>query len=581
MTNSESNEGEESIHLSLQTLTLVVMLIVYITAGPLLKRSKLKFIQASGVTMIVGIIWTFIVKCIYPQSSFFKAFKFNDVFFFTFVLPWIIFRIGYNTKLTSCLKYFKYIIAISLIGTVISFILIAALTYIFDVYNVFNIKYNQYDDRNTLHLHIYEIFQFAAAITANDAIGAINLIANDDAKLNAIAEGDGVINNAICIALFKIARNLSESDSLSGSLCLEMIVNCVVLFVVSFIVGGLVGLLFAYFLKKVKIFKLNRVQEISLMLLFAFISYIVCDWAHLSPMIAVLSSALFMSHYAFYNFAFQTREESALISVVLNTLSEALVFSLLGMSLIYFTTHSFSLSFLIVEIIIIIVTRIVVLVSLTKIMESTMSFSLPFQMQSILTAMGSMRGAISFGLGVTISSADQLNSDIMTATIVFIVFITNIFFSAIMPLFTSKEQSVLKDITDDAMMQTDIVTYMHPNTKIKSLEPKPSVSSEEMEEQIDDGLLKKIEKYDEDKVMPVIIGDWKEIMQDNDNLATLIKRALKEWSENKMKGLGNWSEENRKEDKGIYKIVGGIGVYEPKDNIVRTEMNVLNDKTNK
>ena len=150
-----------------------------------------------------------------------------------------------------------------------------------------------------------------------------------------------------------------------------------------------------------------------------------------------------------------------------------------------------------------------------------------------------------------------------------------------MPLFTSKEQSVLKDITDDAMMQTDIVTYMHPNTKIKSLEPKPSVSSEEMEEQIDDGLLKKIEKYDEDKVMPVIIGDWKEIMQDNDNLATLIKRALKEWSENKMKGLGNWSEENRKEDKGIYKIVGGIGVYEPKDNIVRTEMNVLNDKTNK
>ena len=51
--------------------------------------------------------------------------------------------------------------------------------------------------------------------------------------------------------------------------------------------------------------------------------------------------------------------------------------------------------------------------------------------------------------------------------------------------------------------------------------------------------------------MPVIIGDWKEIMQDNDNLATLIKRALKEWSENKMKGLGNWSEENRKEDKGI------------------------------
>ena len=210
-----------------------------------------------------------------------------------------------------------------------------------------------------------------------------------------------------------------------------------------------------------------------------------------------------------------------------------------------------------------------------------MSFSLPFQMQSILTAMGSMRGAISFGLGVTISSADQLNSDIMTATIVFIVFITNIFFSAIMPLFTSKEQSVLKDITDDAMMQTDIVTYMHPNTKIKSLEPKPSVSSEEMEEQIDDGLLKKIEKYDEDKVMPVIIGDWKEIMQDNDNLATLIKRALKEWSENKMKGLGNWSEENRKEDKGIYKIVGGIGVYEPKDNIVRTEMNVLNDKTNK
>ena len=88
---SEEEESTDSIKLSLETLVLSLMLIIYITSGPLLKKSGVKILHASGFTMIIGFVFTFIVKIIFTNSNFFKGFQFNRNLFFTFILPWIIF----------------------------------------------------------------------------------------------------------------------------------------------------------------------------------------------------------------------------------------------------------------------------------------------------------------------------------------------------------------------------------------------------------------------------------------------------------------------------------------------------------
>ena len=121
-------EGDE-MTLSLATLVLSIMLVCYIIAGPLLKKFKVKILRPSGVIMIFGIILTLLTKMVNPDSSFFKGFQFNHSFFFTFILPIIIFSSAYNSKIESILKYLKYILLFSISGTIFSFIFISFFTY--------------------------------------------------------------------------------------------------------------------------------------------------------------------------------------------------------------------------------------------------------------------------------------------------------------------------------------------------------------------------------------------------------------------------------------------------------------------
>jgi NhaP-type Na+/H+ or K+/H+ antiporter len=129
------------------------------------------------------------------------------------------------------------------------------------------------------------------------------------------------------------------------------------MFFFSFLVGGLVGIASSVFLKKLKFIKMNRVQEVSVIVLFAFISYTLTEELGLSPIIALLFTGIFMSHYSFYNLSFQAREESAIVSKIMSNIAEGFVFTYLGLTVIYYISHSFSLTFFIYELIFVLLGR--------------------------------------------------------------------------------------------------------------------------------------------------------------------------------------------------------------------------------
>ena len=547
---SEEEESTDSIKLSLETLILSLMLIIYITSGPLLKKSGVKILHASGFTMIIGFIFTFIVKILFTNSNFFKGFQFNRNLFFTFILPWIIFSAGYNLKIESFLKYFRYIILFSFSGTLISFLIISVFTYILNKNQIFSYYENSSNGnykKIILDFTVLEILQFSAAVSATDTISAVSLLMEDnEPKLNAISFGDSVINNAISIALFRIVSRVSANDDekLSFSISIEILIKCILLFIFSLMIGALVGIFFSRFLIYMKKFHLNRVQEISLMLLFAFISYTLCDLFNISPMISLLACGLTMSHYAYYNLNYQTREESALVSVCLNIIAEALVFSSLGMTILYFTYHSFSLNFVIYELIIIILCRIFTIFGQIYIIENIFNsrkFKLKLSHKSILTVVGSIRGAISFGLAISIHSNNNLYRDILISSCIYIVFLTNVILIAILPSFKrtikqidnqSSRTENIEDVSDDKIKEEDIVTFMHPNTEIGTKKMKKKKSLEEMKI-YEESLVKKFEDYDNSKLMPKFVQNWPQVKIDNNNVSMLIKKALGEWAKNK------------------------------------------------
>jgi len=134
-------------------------------------------------------------------------------------------------------------------------------------------------------------------------------------------------------------------------------------------VGVFVGLFSSWFLKKLKPLRLHRLYEITLVMCFAYIAWILAVQFSLSPIISLLFNGVTMSHYTYYNLSFQGRDLSAVTSKLLSLIAEAFVFIYLGLSALYYLTHSVSISFIIGEIIIGSGCRVILILSFSWFIE--------------------------------------------------------------------------------------------------------------------------------------------------------------------------------------------------------------------
>jgi NhaP-type Na+/H+ or K+/H+ antiporter len=264
-----------------------------------------------------------------------------------------------------------------------------------------------------LHFSIKEILLFASVISATDTVAALTFVKEEsEPKLFAILFGEGVINDAVCIVLYGIIREFTSSnEEFTSKTPIKMVGSFLSMFFFSFLIGMLVGVISSLFLKKLKNFKLNRVQECSIIIFFAFISYTLTEELGLSPIIALLFTGIFMSHYTFYNLSFQAREESSIVSRIMANIAEAFVFTYLGLTVIYYTSIAFSFSFIFLELIFVILGRVIAIYGLSFIMSllKVKNFNLKQSHKGIMSCAGSIRGAIAFGLAISIDTKDKVN----------------------------------------------------------------------------------------------------------------------------------------------------------------------------
>ena len=547
------NENESQIELSLETLVLSLLLICYIISGPLLRKFHIKMIKPSGLIMIIGIIITLITKVINPESHFFKGFQFNHSLFFTFVLPIIIFCSSYNSKIESTLKYLRFILLFSISGTFFSFILTGSITYCLNAKKFFTVNVPLKEGHSgkityQIDFTIIEIFQFSAAICATDSVISLAFLMEDnEPKLNAISLGESILNNAVSISIFNSVSDLEKEEKIFRFILpFKIFLYGFIIFLLSIIIGISIGIFHAFFLRFMKKFKINRIQEISTMLLFGFISFIACDCFNLSSMTSLLACGLCMSHYTFYNLKYQTREESALISYTLNKLAEALVFSSLGMTIVYYTLHMMSVRFIITQLLLVIICRIFTIYGQIKILEicgvKPKYFKLKNMHKFTLTNIGIIRGVVSYGLSLLIYTPNQNHKNLLIGTTIYIVFLTNIICIFIAPLSKLREKEIYsqelleKDLSNDRLMKYDIFTFIHPNTEIELIKPK-KVKREDTKYDENNSLIFKFIEYDKKNCLPKIIDNWPEVQEDNNYLSREIKKALGNWAEDKEKNL--------------------------------------------
>ena len=501
-------EGGVGDDLNLVTLLTIIILMIYTVSAPIFEKIHFHYMHESGLCMIIGVIVSLIAIFFDPHTNFTKSINFSGEVFFTFVLPPIIFSAGYNLHRASFFKYFIYILSFGVFGTIMSFLWVAPLSLLFNYFNCFylpipsendqinilektnatilasfasNITNNSDNMDNTVsyvHFSTAELLLFASVISATDTIAALTFIHEDtEPKLFAILFGEGVVNDAVCIVLYRILRQftLSGKEFTSGtpvSMFGEFLKLAFFSFLVGLLIGCLCALMLKFFLKK-QIF-LNRTQEISIILFFAFISYTFSEELGLSPIVTLLFSGIFMSNYAFYNLSFQAREESSVVSRMLSNIAEAFVFTYLGLTLISSIQQSFCLSFIIIEFFVVICGRIFAIFGLSYLLGlcGLRNFHMKTSQKGIMSCAGSIRGAIAFGLAISIETSNQLHKEILVGSTLILVFFTTIVFGALMPLMINlmkkldgpeEKQDIIEPKHPDNLLTCEHFNFLHPN----------------------------------------------------------------------------------------------------------------------
>ena len=412
-----------------------------------------------------------------------------------------------------------------------------------------------------LDFSLMDALSFAAVISATDAVAALTFIHEDtEPKLFSILFGEGVVNDAVCIVIYKILTDFQrEGGQFSLSSVMSMLGTFVSLFLWSFVIGLGMGIIGSLILKSLKKYSIGRQAECALICLFAYLSYILSEELELSPIIALLFNGIFNSHYSFYNLSFQAREESSVLSRVLSALAEAFVFVYLGLTAVHYFQVAFSWSFMLFELCVVICGRFVSVFGICVLMDlfHVSNFKLSFVERGICSCSGTIRGAIAFGLSISIVSKSELNRDILLSTTLSLVFISTIVFGALMPYFinffksfnkTYKEEEENKKELELDEHSTNMVddefrfSYLHPNFDNKIEEFSKEKNLEVLKKRLSYWLGTYWLQFDDAYLKPKLICNWPEVKKEHDEIAEVITDVIKNYMD------GKTSKENEEKD---------------------------------
>ena len=404
-----------------------------------------------------------------------------------------------------------------------------------------------------LDFTMMDALSFAAVISATDAVAALTFIHEDtEPKLFSILFGEGVVNDAVCIVIYKILTDFQrEGGQFSLSSVIGMFETFISLFLWSFVIGLGMGIIGSLILKSLKKYSIGRQAECALICLFAYLSYILSEELELSPIIALLFNGIFNSHYSFYNLSFQAREESSILSRVLSALAEAFVFVYLGLTAVHYFQVAFSWSFMIFELIVVVCGRFVSVYGICILMDlfHVSNFKLSFVERGICGCSGTIRGAIAFGLSISIVSKSELNRDILLSTTLSLVFISTIVFGALMPYFINFWKSFEKkkkpeneenkelgyvDLDDESNDEVRF-SYLHPNFDNKIEEFSKEKNIEVLKKRLSYWLGTYWLQFDDAYLKPKLICNWPEVKKEHDEIAEVITDVIKKYLEEKKK----------------------------------------------
>uniref|UniRef100_A0A453AS02 Cation/H+ exchanger transmembrane domain-containing protein n=1 Tax=Aegilops tauschii subsp. strangulata TaxID=200361 RepID=A0A453AS02_AEGTS len=276
-----------SDHASVVSITLfVALLCACIVLGHLLEENR--WLNESITALIIGLC-TGVVILMTTKGKSSHVLVFSEDLFFIYLLPPIIFNAGFQVKKKQFFRNFMTITLFGAVGTMMSFFTISlAAIAIFSRMNIGT-------------LDVSDFLAIGAIFSATDSVCTLQVLNQDETPfLYSLVFGEGVVNDATSVVLFNALQNF-DPNQIDAIVILKFLGNFCYLFVSSTFLGVFTGLLSAYVIKKLYIGRHSTDREVALVMLMAYLSYMLAELLDLSGILTVFFCGIVMSHYTWHN----------------------------------------------------------------------------------------------------------------------------------------------------------------------------------------------------------------------------------------------------------------------------------------
>nr|ACF05807.1 Na+/H+ antiporter protein [Limonium gmelinii] len=417
-----------SDHASVFSMNLfVALLCACIVIGHLLEETQ--WMNESITALLIGLCTgVFILLFSGGKSS--HLLVFSEELFFIYLLPPILFNAGFQVKKKQFFRNFITIMMFGAVGTLVSCTIIS----------LGAMEFLKKLDIGTLDLNDY--LAIGAIFAATDSVCTLQILNQDETPLlYSLVFGEGVVNDATSVVLFNAIQSfdLTRFDHRIG---FKFLGNFMYLFAASTLLGAAAGLLSAYIIKKLYFGRHSTDREVALMMLMAYLSYMLAELFYLSGILTVFFCGIVMSHYTWHNVTESSRVTTKHAFATLSFVAETFIFLYVGMDALDIEKWrsvsdspgtSVAVSSILMGLVMVGRAAFVFPLSfLTNLFKKSSSEKVTLNQQVVIWWAGLMRGAVSMALAYnqfTRSGHTHLraNAIMITSTITVVLFSTVVF----------------------------------------------------------------------------------------------------------------------------------------------------------
>ncbi|CAB3397496.1 unnamed protein product [Caenorhabditis bovis] len=386
------------------TLWLLVTCIAKIAFTHL--KKKFNQIPESGLQIFLGLA----LAAIFSATGFSTQFYYFDAHtFFSFLLPPIIFDAGFFMPNRDFFNNFEKIMVFAVIGTVFNTFAIGGSLAFLSSYKLFS-----FNPKTS------EMLLFASLISAVDPVAVIAVFEemHVNKPLFVTVFGEALFNDAISVVLFGIFKSFTlAADSVQN---IDYFYGIISFFIVS-LGGVLIGVVTAFATALLtKYSQCAPVIASLIVFILSYLGYVVSEIFSFSSIIAAAVCGMTLRQFIRKNVDSESLSAIKTFTRNLAISSESFTFILLGLAVIS-VPHHWDTLFVIATIASCLIYRFVAILGLSWILGCLRNQKINLNEQLVM-CFGGLRGAIAFGIVVSMSDEIEGKQMFTTATLAVIFF---------------------------------------------------------------------------------------------------------------------------------------------------------------